>query len=231
MTRILYSFLIAAAIAARAVGAQETFEGIDRAAAVQLGRIVQEVADRGLPSEPIVAMARHGVQMKVPSPRIVTAARAVATRLAQARDALTPSAPTEADIRAGENALSAGVSAGVLRRIRAESPHDPVVIPLGVVAQLVANHVSEGRAASMVIELMKRQATPEQIASYGNNVSGDIALGSTPDVAADIRLRGLIPQIGPPGSFGFPGGDKVTVPAATTGPPPPPPGKPPVKKP
>jgi methyl coenzyme M reductase alpha subunit len=179
--------------------AQEAFAAVDRETAVQLQRIVGEATAHGLPAEPIVAKVQFAITMKVPASRMLAAAQAVANRLEQARDALAP-APTEADILAGEDALSVGVTTKPLRRVRAARPRDPVAVPLGVLAQLVANHVSQDRATTIVIELMARGASNMQLASLGNDVNGDVDRGGSPDDALDIRVRGLVPLLGPSSS-------------------------------
>jgi len=231
MRRVLIGASIAI-LSARAVSAQELFDKADRETAAQLTRIVQDAESRALPTEPIVAKASLGIMMKAAPARVVTAARAEAMRLATAKEALAPS-PTSAEIAAGAQALSVGVTIDALKRVRAASPREPIATPLGVLTQLVASGVTLERATSIVIDLLQRGATSVQLIALGNAVNTDIKLGGSPDNALDIRTRGLIPQIGPPGSFDFLGGDKVTVPAATTtgSPPPPPTSKPPVKKP
>jgi hypothetical protein len=230
-TMWLACVLVAAAF--RQATGQDIPAGIDAQATVQLERIVQDARAQGLPAERILAKVHRGVNTKVPSARIVTAAQAVAVRLVQARDALAP-APTEADILAGEDALSFGISMAVLRTVRLASPDRPVAVPLGVLTQLVANHVSPERATSIVIDLMRRGIPDVQLSQFIRDVNQDVALGGAPDKSVDIRWRGLVPQIGPPGSFGIGSGDKVTVPAATTTPGPPgtgqPAPKPPPKK-
>lgn len=193
--------------------AQDAFSKVDRATASQLRRIVDQAEARGLPTEPIVAKANLGATMRAPAARIVAAAEAVESRLEQARDALAPS-PSPVDIVAGEDALSVGVSAASLKRVRAASPRQSVAVPLGVLAQLVVNRVDLERATDIVINLIARGATNTQFVALGNDVRNDIALGGNPDAALDIRLRGLAPLLGAPQL----GGDKATVPAATTTP-------------
>ena len=186
------------AVAHRSAWTQEPFAALDRETAVQLQRIVGDASAHGLPAERIVAKVQLGITMKVPPARMLVAAQAVAARLQQARDALAP-APTVADILAGEDAISVGVTVNSLRRLRAASPRDPVAVAVGVLAQLVANHVSQDRATTMVIGLLTRGASNMQLASLGNDVNGDIARGGSPNDALDIRVRGLVPLLGAPG--------------------------------
>jgi hypothetical protein len=184
-----------------AASAQQTAAAPDGEIAAQLQRIVADAASRGLPTAPIVAKAARGVMMKVPTARVIAAAQAVAARLDQARTVLAPS-PIDADIMAGEDALSFGVSTTALKQVRAVSPRRSVAVPVGVLAQLVANHVSQQRATNIVIDLMRRGASSEQLVALGNDVNGDIALGGSPDNALDIRVRGLVPLLGPAANAG-----------------------------
>lgn len=185
------------------VMAQAPFGVVDAETAAQLQRIVGDAKARGLPTEPIVAKVQQALMVKAAPARMVAAAEAVARRLEQARDALAP-ALTEGDIVAGADALSFGVTPASVRRVRLSSPHDPVAVPLGVLAQLVANHVSQERATSMVIGLLTHGASNMQLASLGNDVNGDIARGGDPDDALDIRVRGLVPLLGAPGGATLP---------------------------
>jgi hypothetical protein len=179
--------------------AQEKFPGVDRETSAQLQRIVTDVTARGLPVEPIIAKVQQAITMKAPASRMLAAAEAVARRLEQAREALAP-ALTEGDIVAGADALSVGVTPKSVHRVRVASPRDPVAVPLGVLAQLVANHVSQDRATDMVIGLLTRGVSNAQLASLGNDVNGDISRGGNPDDAFDIRVRGLVPLLGSPSS-------------------------------
>src|ERR1051325_5415637 len=137
--------VIAFAIAGRSrvqrVGAQEPSASPDREIAMQLQHIVADAQSRGLPTDPIVAKAARGVMMKVPPARVIAAAQAVAARLEQARAALAPSA-VGADIMAGEDALSVGVSSDALRQVRAAGRGQSVAVPIGVLTQLVVNRVA-----------------------------------------------------------------------------------------
>jgi hypothetical protein len=218
MRKLIYALAVSAlpALGASSARAQTVFADVDRATAAQLERIVSDAGARGLPTERIVAKARHGVMMKVPAPRIVAAAEAVATRLEQARDVLAPS-PSDVDIMAGEDALSVGVSAAALRLIRSASPTRSVAVPIGVLAQLVANHVSQERATNIVLDLVRHGISNRQLVDLGNDVNADVALGGNPDNSLDIRLRGLAPLLGP--SVGVEATAPVTATSGSASPP------------
>jgi hypothetical protein len=181
------------ACAVRVAAAQDTSALIsgDREASAELSRIVETTRQGGLPVDPILAKVRYAVLVAhAPPPKIVAAARAVAGRLEEARNALAPH-PTPPDIAAGEDALSSGVSPAALQDIRKANPSRPVAVPLGVLAQLVANGVPEKRAAKIVTDLIRRGATAEQLVALGNEVNADVALGTVAANALDLRMSRL----------------------------------------
>lgn len=170
----------------------------DRDANAQLTAILETARQNGLPVDPILSKVKLGVVRRVPAQRIVAAARAVASRLEVARDALAPH-PSDGDIAAGEDALGAGATPKSLREIRALSPVKPVATPLGLLAQLVADSVPTDRASKIVGDLMKRGATPAQLNALGNDVNHDVSNGAAATTALDIRMRGLTAVLGAPG--------------------------------
>jgi hypothetical protein len=177
----------------RAAAAQDTSTLLsgDREASAELSRIVETTRRGGLPVDPILAKVRYAVLVAhAPPPRIVAAARAVAARLDEARSALAPH-PTPPDIAAGEDALSSGVSRAALQDIRKANPNRPVAVPLGVLAQLVANGVPEKRAAKIVTDLIRRGATAEQLVALGNEINADVALGTVAANALELRTSRL----------------------------------------
>ena len=191
--------LLAIAGAARTAGAQDSVSQLaaDRVTAVQLARIVDSARALGLPTDPIVAKIRRGALLRTPPERIVVVARAVATRLAEARVALAP-APTAAEIAAGADALSvAGVTSDALRAVRSARPDKPVAVPIGVLTQLVASGVPAKRATEIVTDLIKRGANNVQLVALGNDVDFDIGRGARATAALDVRLRGLTAVLAP----------------------------------
>jgi hypothetical protein len=190
------------ACAVRVAAAQDTSALIsgDREASAELSRIVETTRQGGLPVDPILAKVRYAVLVAhAPPPKIVAAARAVAGRLEEARNALAPH-PTPPDIAAGEDALSSGVSPAALQDIRKANPSRPVAVPLGVLAQLVANGVPEKRAAKIVTDLIRRGATAEQLVALGNEVNADVALGTVAASALDLRMSRLNAVLALPGT-------------------------------
>jgi hypothetical protein len=192
-------FLVAASAS---VGiAQDTTSLIagDRAASGELSKIIDATRGNGLPVEPILAKIRYAVLVAhAPAPRIIAAARATAARLEEARAALAPN-PTPLDIAAGEDALSSHVSSRSLQDVRRASGNRPVAVPLGVLAQLVTNHVEEKKATKIVTDLIRNGATGEQLVALGNEVNSDVQLGAKPNNALDLRTNRLSAVLGVPG--------------------------------
>jgi predicted FMN-binding regulatory protein PaiB len=182
----------------------------DREASAELAKIVAATEQNGLPIHPILAKVRYAVIVAhAPAPRIVAAARAVAARLEEARSALAPH-PTPPDIMAGEAALLSGVSTKSLQEIRKLSANKPVVVPLGVLAQLVSSNVPEKSAAKYVTDLIKRGASVDQLATLGNDVNADVKLGTAATSALELRMNRLNAVLGAPGA----NGDALSLPAS-----------------
>lgn len=191
--------LLAFVVSGRSGFAQDSasYAKVDRETALRLTRIVDSARMRGLPTEPIVAKISQGALFHSSPDRIVSAAQSVATRLEEARGALAPK-PTPADIVAGGDALGvAGVTKNALQAVRATSPNRPVVVPLAVLAQLVASKIPVNRATEIVTSLIKRGATNEQLVALGNDVTADIVRGARAVASLDVRLQGLNAVLAP----------------------------------
>lgn len=193
-------------LGSRAAGAQQSSAPLvaDADANAQLTSIVTATRDAGLPIEPILSKVQYAIVVAhAPGSRIVAAARAIASRLEIAREALAPQ-PSAADIAAGADALTAGVGPKGLHAIRAASPKHSVAVPLGVLAQLVSSGVTESKATTSVIDLIKRGASPDQLVALGNGVNSDMLGGELAEKAFDVRLRGLNAVLAPGSAVGAP---------------------------
>jgi hypothetical protein len=199
MARLTHSIVLLATLTRGAWGQQDSLilPG-DRDASAELAKIVSDVQGAGLPVDPIVGRVRYGVIMHAQPQLIVSTVRALAARLAVARDALEPR-PTPDDIASGAVALEFGATKDELRAVRKASSDQPMSPPLGVLAQLVASGISHKRAAQIVTDLIKRHATANQLATLGNDVNADVANGAQAMAALDIRLRGLTAVLAPAG--------------------------------
>ena len=63
--------------------------------------------------------------------------------------------------------------------------------------ELVARNVPPGRAAKMILDLMARGATGVQLTALSNDVQRDVAAGLRPDMALDLRGRGIMSLLPP----------------------------------
>lgn len=195
--RLSFFYVVALAVAsvmAVSAHAQQTpvLNIADARARVAVEREIAQAASRGLPVRSLIAKAQEGVTKQATGERIRVAVASQARRLEQARDLLAPS-PSEAELVAGADALAVGVPAPMLRQVRAAYPAgQSVAMPLDVLTELVARQVPAKHALEQITNLMKRGATPTQIASLGASVQADIAAGLTPDAALEVRARGVM---------------------------------------
>jgi hypothetical protein len=210
---VTYRRLIVVALiacASRAIAAQDTvLIPSDREANAQVAQIVASAEAAGLPTNAIVGKVRYGVNVMRSKPSaIVAAARALAERLELARVALEPN-PSQPEIEAGANALAEKATPDALKAVRSASGRQPVLVPLGVLTQLVTSKVPVKRATEIVVELIKRGATGWQLATLGNDVQQDVRVGRPAMVAVEDRARGLTAVLA--AEPGLLGGDKVNV--------------------
>jgi len=167
-------------------------------------RALDSARTRGLPMDPILDKALEGATKKAPGARIQAAVTSLLGRLELAREALAPN-PTPRDIAAGADALAYGATREALQTMRAIRPNDSVAVPLGVLTQLVASGIPIARATRVVADLLRRGARDEQLIALNEDVRSYVAAGATPEVALDVRMRGLNAVL--PAGSGVMGGD------------------------
>lgn len=164
---------------------------LDAENAAAVTREIERARERGLPVAPLLDKVRQGSVMRAPGSRIRTAVAALATRMDVARAALAPS-PSEGEIVAGADALSAGAPRDALREVRrATPPQASVSVPLGVLAQLISGGVPADRATTMVVRLVSGGAASAQLIALGAAVESDVAAGIPATEALDVRARGV----------------------------------------
>lgn len=164
---------------------------LDPATASTISEIVERSRASGLPTEPLVAKALEGASKGAPGPRIVTAVRQYAMALAAAREALGADA-REPEIVAAAGALSAGVPADTLARLRASRPGQSLVIPLVVLADLVARKVPPDAASGTILAASRAGAGDAELLRLRERVEQDIRAGASPLTAATVRGRALL---------------------------------------
>lgn len=163
----------------------------DSKARTALRTLIADAAARGLPTAPLMTKVREGIAKRAAPDRIRVATATLVDRLALAATSLAPSRFPE-ELAAGADALQAGIPAGTLRDLRKLWPNRSLTVPLGVMAEMVANGVSHANATRRVRELIARGATAAQFASMGSNVQADIAAGLAPDAAMELRSKGVL---------------------------------------
>lgn len=158
--------------------------------------LISGASARGVPTEPLMSKALEGVAKKATSKAITDAVRALEGRMRKAQELLGRDASVE-EIAAGADALAVGVADKTLRQMRAAAPRRSIVLELGVITELVARRVPREKAARTVLELMARGATPLQLTALSADVQGDVAAGLKPEVALDLRGRGILSLLPP----------------------------------
>lgn len=182
---------------------------LDAGAAAEVQQLVDAARADGLPTEPLISKALEGDAKGASSERIVAAVRAQSAALGEARTALGV-ASTEAELVAGAGALLAGVPRDSLARLRATRPGKPLVVPLVVIADLMARRVPGDAAATAVIAVTRAGARDADLLRLRERVERDIAGGMTPATAALSRARRWAPRLRPTDDARRPGGSGTT---------------------
>ena len=171
---------------------------LDPGTASEVERLVETARSDGLPTEPLVSKALEGEAKGASSERIVAAVRAQLTALSEARGALGRSS-SEAEMAAGAGALLAGVPRDSLARLRQTRPGKSLVVPLVVLADLVARKVPGDAAATAVLAVARAGAGDTELLRMRERVERDIAAGMMPTSAALMRARKWAPGLRAPG--------------------------------
>jgi hypothetical protein len=114
-------------------------------------RLVDSASHDALPTEPLVQKALEGESKGADSTSILRAVQALLERLRVARRAL--GSATEPELVAAAAALRAGASPASLGALRSLRPDRPLVVPLSVLADILAAGVAPERAWSSVREM------------------------------------------------------------------------------
>jgi hypothetical protein len=142
------------------------------AGAVQ--RVVDSAAREGLPTEPLVQKALEGSTLGAADDRIVAAVGALHGQLTSARRALGGRA-SEADLTAAAGALRAGLSANALERLRSLRGDRPLVVPIAVLTDLVAEGVPVDEATRSVLDLARDGRPDEEFMALRQRRAGNDA--------------------------------------------------------
>ncbi len=223
MSRMSGLGLLMLVLGSRALAAQDSrlAARLDPPTAAEVGALIANARAGGLPAEPLVDRALEGASKGATGSRIVVAVRALLRDLQAASLALGPGS-VEPELVAGAGAIRAGTEGATLTRLRTVRPQNPLIVPLGVLADLVAWGVPADTAARAVLALASAGASDNDYLSLRRNVERDISAGLPPAIAASLRSRGmpttLPPTFGPPGAVAAPAGadrERATVPTNT----------------
>ena len=127
---------------------------LDPATASQVQQVVDSAKKGGLPSEPLVQKALEGATLGASGERIVAAVQALHGQLRRAREALGGEA-SDAELTAAAGALRAGLEPSALRRLQSLRPDQPLVVPIAVLTDLVAEGMPPAEATRSVLDLAR----------------------------------------------------------------------------
>ena len=154
-----------------------------------------------LPDEPLYAKAAEGVLKGADDSRILSAVRALARELGEARMSLGNDADA-AELVAGASALHVGASPAMLRELRnthatttSGGARTSLATPLVALADLLARRVPAQVAAAAIDSLVARGAPTDDFAALRAAVERDIDAGRTPEASVVARTQGLLRNI------------------------------------
>lgn len=153
--RAILAVLACLLLPAAAVAQDTRLTGrLDPVTAASVQEIVDSAAQAGLPTEPLIQKALEGSTLGAGGDRIRLAVVALAGQLREAREALGGSAD-QAELTAAAGALRAGLPPTALRRLQALRSDRPLVVPIAVLTDLVAEGVPPAQATQSVLALAR----------------------------------------------------------------------------
>jgi hypothetical protein len=129
-------------------------ERLDAATAASVQQVVDSARRADLPTEPLVQKALEGSTLGASGERIIAAVEALHGQLGRARSALGESA-SDAELTAAAGALRAGLPPAALRRLQSLRAGRPLVVPIAVLTDLVAEGVPAEQATRSVLDLAR----------------------------------------------------------------------------
>jgi len=161
---------------------------LDERTRAAVAAVVDSARAAGLPADPLVNKALEGASKGADGARIAVAVRALAGDLARTRAVLGRTA-TEGELVAGAAALRAGAAPAFLERLRGDYPREPLVVPLAVMADLVARGVPADTAVRSVLALVRTGMREAELVAFRQSVERDVALGAPAGAAAAVRVN------------------------------------------
>ena len=129
-------------------------ERLDAGTAASVQQLVDSAERAGLPTEPLVQKALEGGTLGASGERIVAAVEALHGQLGRARAALGDDV-TEGELTVAAGALRAGLEPTALRRLQSLRSGQPLVVPIAVLTDLVAEGVPPEEATRSVLDLAR----------------------------------------------------------------------------
>ena len=206
--------LVLGTTVAGGLGAQDVQVRLDRRVSPEVQQAVRSIAAdaaaHGLPVDPLVQKAIEGGAKGVPGDRVIAAVRALAGRLAEAKEAVSEAgvaAPSGDLVEGGADALNAGISKGqVGELVRVSRPPQDPALTLRVAATLAALGVPATQALELVQGMISAGRSPSDLLGLPGQVQAGVARGATPAQAAAGLARaaggpppGRAPDWVPPG--------------------------------
>lgn len=168
---------------ARAQDARLT-ERLDAPTAARVQQVVDSAHRAGLPGEPLVQKALEGGTLGASGERIVAAVETLHGQLRRAREALGGDA-SDAELTAAAGALRAGLEPGALRRLQSLRAGRPLVVPIAVLTDLVAEGVPPAEATRSVLDLARDNRPDDEFVALRRQVqvrrgAGGATMGRPP---------------------------------------------------
>jgi hypothetical protein len=154
LARVLRLVMLLVVPGAAAAQDARLTERLDTATASSVQQVVDAARSAGLPTEPLVQKALEGGTLGASGARIVAAVEALHGQLGRARAALGGGA-SEAALTAAAGALRAGLPPVSLRRLQSLRSGRPLVVPIAVLTDLVAEGVPAEQATQSVLDLAR----------------------------------------------------------------------------
>jgi hypothetical protein len=162
-------------------------------------RIADSAKAQRLPTEPLYSKAAEGVLKGADEPRIVQAVSGLARDLRDARSALGSSA-ADAELVAAASVIHSGMDVPTLRKFFGKREGRPqsesFVMPLVVLSDLLARHVTQDVAMSSLSNLLEHGAKDAELTNLRRDIERDISSGQAPDVAARLRTDAALATAG-----------------------------------
>lgn len=185
-------WLVASMTAGRAAAQEPRLAmRFDAATADSLDSVIASAAAAGLPAEPLVQKALEGAAKGATPARVVGAVRALAARLATARDALGPAA-SESELVSGASALWVGVDPATLVRLRSARPEGSLAMALAALTFLVNRGMPADASVRWVESLAEANIATADWLRVQRLIDADIRAGASAAEAGPARMQSLL---------------------------------------